>query len=341
MYKDKIKLHKRQEEYKRILAITKDKTKLPLKSVALDVTSLCNMSCPHCYADTFMNNKMIDLKLVKKALDEFYELGVFHYILQGGEAINDKKRLEFILDNCYIDETYITIVSNGYKMTKDMIAFLKGKGVDKLAFSLDSFDEKKHDAWRMEGSYKRVMQAIDDTLESGLFCSVSTVVTRGGGVHTENFKKIVDFVVKKGIRLDTQIAMPVGKWDGVESCLITEQDAKDLKKLSLDLGRMDNGQYYITRDLYSDDGDSCPAAVSFMSLTADGHLLPCNFLQFSLGNIQDISIREAREKLMKSQWFCGKKETCLCGEDKEFIKKYIVAYKDQPKPLKAFEVFKD
>ena len=93
MYKDKIKLHAKQEAYNKLCAKCDNKTLLPLRSVALDVTSLCNMTCPHCYAKTFMNKKMISLELLKKALDELYELGVFHYILQGGEAIFDKKRL--------------------------------------------------------------------------------------------------------------------------------------------------------------------------------------------------------------------------------------------------------
>ena len=106
MYKDKIKLHAKQEAYNKLCAKCDNKTLLPLRSVALDVTSLCNMTCPHCYAKTFMNKKMISLELLKKALDELYELGVFHYILQGGEAIFYKKRLDFILNNKCTKEIY-------------------------------------------------------------------------------------------------------------------------------------------------------------------------------------------------------------------------------------------
>ena len=260
--------------------------------------------------------------------------------MQGGEAIFDKKRLDFILNNCHIDESYVTIVSNGYYMNKETIKYLKNKGVDKISLSLDSFDETIHDSGRMQGSYKKVMQAIDDILESGLLCAVSTVVTHNdGGGLSQDYKNIVDFAVKKGIRIDTQIAMPVGEWDGQTENLITKEDAKDIKNFSLITGKMPNGQYYITRDLYTTKGDFCPAAVSFMSLTADGEILPCNFLQFSLGNIKDTSIKDARDKIMKSPWFSGKSKLCLCGEDKKFINEYIVKNKEKIKPLNAYELF--
>ena len=60
MYSEKPKLHARQGLWK----------PGDLKSISLDVTSKCNMSCPHCYARTFRNRKLVDLDVLKKALDE-------------------------------------------------------------------------------------------------------------------------------------------------------------------------------------------------------------------------------------------------------------------------------
>jgi hypothetical protein len=76
-----------------------------------------------------------------------------------------------------------------------------------------------------------------------------------------------------------------------------------------------------------------------MSLTADGQVMPCNFLQFTLGDIRQRNIAGMREALLTSRWFDGSHPWCICGEDSEFIERFIVPYVDLPKPLDARKVF--
>lgn len=328
MYADKPLLHERQGKH------------VPgqLRTIALDVTSHCNMTCSHCYAETFNRVGMVDLDVLGRALEEFHQLGVMHYVLQGGEPITAPKRLEFILRHCHPDETYINVVSNGWQMTRDRIQWLRDLKVDKITFSLDSGIEEEHDANRLPGSYKRVMQAIDWVLEEGLLTSISTVVTHTS-LYSEGFKTAYDFAKSKGIRLDLQIAEPVGKWDGRKDILMTPEDSAYIKHLQQTSGRVHTGQYMINRDIFCGDCDHCPAGTEFMGLTADGHLLPCNFLQFSLGRIHDKPVAGMRDALLTSEWFDNRRPSCLCGEDHAFIDAFIVPYVDQAKPLDAYDVF--
>ena len=328
MYSEKLKLHERQRLHK------------PgnLRTISLDVTARCNMKCPHCYAETFVNVKPIDLNILQRALDEAYELGVFHYVLQGGEPIADPRRLEAIIAMCHPDETYINVVSNGWAMTKGRICWLRDLKVDKIAFSLDSGVEEEHDAIRGRGSYARVLRAIDEVLEAGLLTSISTVVTHQS-LYSPGFRKAYEYAKSKGIRMDVQIAEPVGKWDGKKEYLMTPEDSKHIKQLQLASPVLANGQMMIKRDIFTGDYDHCPAGTEFIGLTADGQLLPCNFLQYSLGNIRDKTIKEMREALLTSEWFDGKHPNCLCGEDHEFIDTFIMPYVDQVKPLDAYRIF--
>jgi len=128
MYGLKTKLHEREKAYR----------SGNLRSIALDVTNKCNMNCRFCYADTFARKEPISLDILKKALDEAYEMGVCHYILQGGEVFADYERLKKIMAMIHPDETYINIVSNGWGVTKDNVAELKELQADKITFSLDS-----------------------------------------------------------------------------------------------------------------------------------------------------------------------------------------------------------
>ncbi|NQU57296.1 MAG: radical SAM protein [Rhodospirillales bacterium] len=328
MYSEKPLLHKRQAESK------------PggLRTFAIDVTGKCNMTCDHCYAESFRKAKQVDQEALLKTLDELYVLGVQHLVIQGGEAILDSERLEFILRNCHADETYINVVSNGWGMSLEKIQWLKALKVDKIAFSLDSGIREEHDKIRLPGSYDRVLNAIYNVQNEGLLASFSIVVT-SESLYSEGFNAALKIVKEKKIRMDVQIAEPVGKWDGNKDILINPEDAIYIKELQKTLGTLPTGQNVISRDTYCGEKDHCPAGTNTMSLSADGNVLPCNFLQFSLGNISDKSVAEMRNDLLTSDWFDDSHPTCLCGEDNEFINKFIVPYANQPKPLDALKVF--
>lgn len=328
MYNDKVKLHQREKKHKQG----------SLRTISIDVTPVCNMSCSHCYADTFMQNEPFNLIAFEKTVDELYKLGVFHYVLQGGEPIADPDRLEKIFELIRPDESYITLVSNGWEMTKDVIQWLRKLGVDKIAFSLDSGDEKEHDENRREGSFKKVMEAVDNVLDVGLDVSISTVVTHES-LYSEGFNKAYEYVKSKKLRFDVQIAEPVGKWDGVKELLITKEDAAYIKKLQRESPLTWNGREMIKRDIYCDDCDHCPAGTEFMAISADGHVLPCNFLQYSLGKIQDESITKMRKDLLRSNWFSELHHNCIVGEDEEFIDSFVMPFVGQNKPLDAYKVF--
>ena len=328
MYSEKPKLHVRQKAHKQG----------NLRTIALDVTSKCNFNCSHCYAETFSNVDLVDIETLGRVLQEAYQMGVYHYILQGGEPLTDPNRLEAIITMIHPDETYINVVSNGWEMTRDKIKWLKNLKVDKIAFSLDSGIEEEHDLNRRQGSYARVLEAIENVFSEGLLASISTVVTRES-LYSEGFKTAYEFALKKGIRIDVQIAMPVGKWDGKKDCLITYEDSKYIKHLQLTCPILSNGQRMISRDIFSGECDHCPAGTEFMAITANGHVLPCNFLQYSLGSIREKSLGEMRYALLKSNWFDGKHPECIGGQDCEFIDTFIMPYVGQPKPLDAYKVF--
>lgn len=309
-----------------------------LRSISLDVTNRCNMNCSHCYAKTFFKTTPISLEALRNGLNELYDMGVFHYILQGGEPIEDMDRLESIISMIHPEETYITVVSNGWNMTKDTIKRLKELQVDKIAFSLDSGIEDEHDKNRRSGSYKRVLAAVEEVMREGLFTSISTVVTHES-LYSEGFSEVYNIARGKSIRLDVQVAMPVGKWDGKKEILINKQDAEYIKKLQLTSPVLSDGKSMIKRDLYVGKKDYCHAGTEFLAISSDGNLMPCNFLQFSLGKINEKSIRKMRDDLLTSRWFSEEYPVCLCGEDIHFIDTYITPYVNERKPLDAYKCF--
>lgn len=328
MYQLKTKLHLRERGHRQG----------DLRTIALDVTGKCNMHCRFCYAETFAHKEPVALDVLRKALDEAHDMGVCHYILQGGEVCADFGRLKEIIAMIRPDETYINVVSNGWGMTREKIGELRELQVDKITFSLDSGIEEEHDGNRMPGGYRRVLEAIDMVREAGLLTGISTVVTHES-LHSEGFKAAYEIARERGIRFDVQIAEPVGKWDGNRECLITKDDAEYIYGLYQNSPIMDNGQTMVKRDLYRGNQVCCPAGTEFMAITVDGNFMPCNFIQATLGNIKDKSLRKMREDLLKSSWFNKEYPYCILGECDQYFEEVVERYKDVEKPLDAYEVF--
>lgn len=329
MFQDKYLLHKRQAQN------TPDR----LRTIAMDVTNKCNMSCAHCYASVFKQLPAVDLDTLRKFTAEAYELGVFHYVLQGGEAILEFDRLQSIIEMIHPQETYINVVSNGWEMDLHTIRELKALDVDKICYSLDSGFAEEHDANRVLGSFERVIEAVKHTTTEGLHSAVSTVVSHKT-IEQDSFKKVLEIGRELGVRVEIQVAMPVGKWDGIRDIRITPDEATQLKEIFETRGTLPNGQRHIGRDIYDCNGkDRCPAGQNFMALSASGEIFPCNFCQYTLGNIKDTSLADARNALLTSEWFQGTHPCCLLGEDDEFFDKYVAPNVDQAKPLNAYELF--
>ncbi len=93
------------------------------------------------------------------------------------------------------------------------------------------------------------------------------------------------------------------------------------------------------KGIYTGGGKYCPAGTEFMAITVDGNFMPCNFIQATLGNIKEKSLREMRNDLLKSKWFCEIYPYCILGESKQYFEEIVARYKDIKKPLDAYKVF--
>ena len=329
MYSEKPKLHEKNRQY----------VSGNLRSLIIDVTSRCNMRCPHCYFHTFMDHNLMPLDKLKVTMDEAHAMGVFHYILTGGEPTMDLDRLATIIEFTRPDESYINITSNGWKFDRNMARHLRELKADKVVFSLDSGIEAEHDKGRGKGSFRYVMAAIDHVLAEGLLSGVSFTASHAT-LHSEGFKAAYEYTVKKKIRFELQVAMPVGMWDGQKDILITPEDARYIEELRDKTPLLPNGQKAVSRDVFNYNGPShCPAAIEFMAITADGNIMPCNFCQNSIGKVGEGSLAAMRSALMTSPLFRGEVAHCLVGQDEDYIDTYIIPYVNQSKPLDAYEVF--
>lgn len=293
--------------------------------IRLEKSYLCNFQCTHCsaeyYMDRHMNNvlkvvdarRKIDLSDIRALSRQADELGLARFVITGGEPLV-MKDFDAVVEAIDPDKHYVITDTNGWFLDDARARHIKSIGVEKVQLSLDSFFEKDHDAFRNKpGSYKRVMRAIDAALGAGLNLILSTVLIRGRA-KTEEFRKLCEFATDKCIGLYVSYAKPTGSCTDHPEFVIEKEDADVLRELE----KHYNVFTHMTPSYGSFKG--CITVKGIITVTSTFEVTPCPYIDFSLGNLRETSLKEILDRGMRNPWLGPHRPDCLIGEDPKFIK---------------------
>lgn len=143
--------------------------KAPLQ-VSFDITSNCNLRCVHCFNDSGKKAPLQDLGKEEK-LSIARQVAAMHPLntcICGGEATLCPYLLE-IVDILAREGSKVSMVSNGFLMTRELAKKLREHGVCMVQISIDGAYAWQHDTFRgVNGSYERAVQAARFLREAGM-----------------------------------------------------------------------------------------------------------------------------------------------------------------------------
>ncbi len=183
-----------------------------------------------------------------------------------------------------------------------------------MQLSLDSYIEDEHDKFRNKpGSYKKVMRAIDACVDEGLNIILSTCLIRDR-VKTKEFEDLCDFSTKRGVGLYVTYAKPVGSCKNHMDWIITKEDADILRELEK--------TYNVFTHMTPSYGivPGCITVKGIITVTSTGEIVPCPYMDMSIGNYLKEPLQHILERGMRNKWLGAQRPDCLIGEDREFIK---------------------
>ncbi len=178
-----------------------------LDNLNVDLTNACNLRCKHCcfFKDGMSNSKSeIDFELLKNAINEAENLGLYRLKLSGGEPLTYYKITE-LLQLVNEKKFFTKIMTNGLLLPN----FIDKLNNQKISFiiSLDGF-KKNHDYLRGEGNFEKTIKNIKIAIEAGFDIEINTAL------YDDNIKEIDNFslFVKElgASKLNTQIIRPFG-----------------------------------------------------------------------------------------------------------------------------------
>jgi AdoMet-dependent heme synthase len=287
--------------------------------------SLCNFHCEHCCEEPYMSRhlkeKIGTLDPRKQMTIEDYaelshqadEYGIFRFVLTGGEALLDKK-LEDIIKALDPMKHLIILDTNGWTFDEEKARWFASIGGYKAQISLDSFLEEEHDAFRSKpGSYNRVMKSIKASKDAGLELLLSTCIVKDR-VFSQEFKDFIAYCNSEDIPLYITLAKPVGNAREHDEWVCTKKDIDYLKLLE--------DEYNIFTHMTPSYGQPgrCITVNGINTINHDGEVIPCPYMDLSIGNIMNMPLDEVLERGMKNKWLGPHRDECIIGENLDFIK---------------------
>jgi sulfatase maturation enzyme AslB (radical SAM superfamily) len=169
-----------------------------LRYLEFQITDRCNLRCRHCYVGDGLHQDL-PFEKIFKVLKEFEETQGLRLLLSGGEPLLHPhfwKINEMMRDYAFRS----ILLSNGTLITKETAKKLR---VHEVQVSLDGM-KKGHESIRGEGTFEKVIQAVDHLQEANIRVSVATMIHRK---NLNEFAELASLVQSKNI-LEWNVDIP-------------------------------------------------------------------------------------------------------------------------------------
>ncbi|HHY90717.1 MAG TPA: radical SAM protein [Clostridiales bacterium] len=258
-------------------------------AILMDPTSACNLNCTGCWAAEYSKTTSLSFEELDRIIREGKELGIYMYIYSGGEPLmrkDDLIELAKIHDDCmFLSFTNGTLVDEEFAMD------LQNVGNFGLAISIEGFEEET-DARRGNGTYQKVLEAMDILKEYGIVFGFSTCYHRNN-TETIISKEYIDFLAEKGCLFGWYFTyVPIGK-DAVVDLLVTPEQRAYMYHKMREI-RSNTSMFLL--DFWNDGEYVCGCIAggrNYLHINSNGDVEPCAFVHYANTNIKETSLLEA------------------------------------------------
>lgn len=148
-----------------------------VKSIHLEITGKCNISCIYCYNSQFNDKKKISEEMttedIKKLINEASEMGCRSFTFSGGDPFLRSDIFE-IIEYCH--DKKINFLTNGKLLAEEFVEKIsKYPQINEIKITLDGFEG--HNKLRKGSDYKDVIESIKLLKAKGIKVVINTEVT--------------------------------------------------------------------------------------------------------------------------------------------------------------------
>jgi MoaA/NifB/PqqE/SkfB family radical SAM enzyme len=295
-----------------------------VRQAAIAITYECPCSCEFCSAHNIKQNckPAMTTAEIENLIDDFAKLGCLSICFSGGEPLShpdilrmvrrvrDKKMLCSIITSC---ATY----------SETLWEELKIAGVNTLYLSVDGIGTR-HDTFRgIPGLFGKVEKAMAKARELKIEFYFNGVVTNDN-IADRSLYEIIDYCQMHDVKIFILSTSATGRVSDPKF-LLTDENLIEFDRIRKMPNVIWEGDTTLTKI-------GCPAGIQVVFISGFGDILPCPFIEISFGNIREISLKEAVEKMWSYDIFGNVTPVCLMGADKRFYNEWLLPLKDAMLP---------
>lgn len=257
-------------------------------AILMDPTSACNLRCTGCWANDYAKADNLSYETLSRIVREGRELGIYFYVLSGGEPLVRKDDIIKLAQE-FPDVTFLAF-TNGTLVDEKFAQQMRECGNVSLAFSLEGFEEST-DARRGEGTFQKVMHAMDLLNKEGVIYGCSTTYT-SRNTEEVGSDEYIQMLIDKGVTYLWYFTfVPVGGERDFSLMASPEQRAWMAERI----GQMRKTLPLFVLDFWN-DGEASLGCIAggrrYLHINAAGEVEPCAFIHYAVDNIKDKSVQE-------------------------------------------------
>lgn len=270
-----------------------------------ELTLACCFNCAHCGSRAGKpRERELSVEECLSVVEQLAALGCKRVSLIGGEVFL-YPGWEIVAGALAEKKIRTSIITNGYLVNEDRMHAMKRAGVRHVSVSIDGV-EANHDASRMQGSYRRAIEAVRMLKRNDFLVSVITAVHQG---NAQDISELYDILT--GLQIDAwqiQNCSPMGNAEHMRVASTGEQwkimsfVADKAKTGPLKLGLAHNFGYYAPEETYMRGSplgrcafNGCSAGLCTIGIDSVGNVRGCEALYddcFIEGNLKERSLAE-------------------------------------------------
>ena len=226
-----------------------------------------------------------------KIITQGKELGVYLYLMTGGEPMVRKKDILKLMEKHH--DCYFAAFSNSTLIDEDLVKEIARLGNMTFFLSIEGTPDT-NDARRGEGHYAAVMKAMDLLHEYGILFGTSICYTKANidAVTSDDFFHLLE---EKGAKFGFYFHyMPTGQ-NAVPSLLPTPEQREYMINRIRYIRSAECPIQFYPMDFQNDGeyvGGCIAGGRNYFHINASGDAEPCVFIHYSNTNIHDNSILE-------------------------------------------------
>jgi len=310
--------------------------KLP-RAITLNYNNVCNFKCNFCFSAEESNEHLHDclsFEEIHRLADEADALGIWEIVLTGGELLVQPEKLFQLIASFQPERFQMVLITNGYLMTPALAEQLKSAGIDCVGVSISGMSPEEHNASRggVKDAHKRALDALAYVKAAGM-AAWPNVIFGHHNARSRDLRALLEYCDQKGYSTYFMLAMPFGTW---KDNRLDAEDSKIFAQL-----RKEYHCCFDTWDMYDPQKEKLSGCwtVNRTYITPLGDVLVCPYINISIGNIKERSLKEILDYGFKIKYFGSYSPVCISAQHPFFRRRFLPNELNIFHPVKAQDVF--